>query len=430
MRENRPQESAGVSGTGRGAQSIWASVANARLPGDVESLRGMIRELQVRQDELEMQNRELREADSAKNDFFAALSHELRIPLTPVMALLSSMEHDDALPEDAREELARMRSNLQVESKLIDDLLDVNRVVLGKRQLRLSRVDMHGIVRRALEIVRLRARQKKIELWVQLSAENHTVCGDSQRLLQVIWNLLNNAVDFTPPGGDVTVSSRSEGENVVIEVVDSGGGIPPEDMERIFAPFEPANERMECIGGFGLGLPISRRIVQLHNGVLRAESDPEGPGASFIVELPGISATAEPPPPLHHAAPAKARVLLVEDDAFTASTFEKLLKLRGNEVVVAHSMVEAMARATREKFDLLISDLGLPDGSGHDIMRYIAGTGDSKGIALSGYGMASDIEQSMSAGFSEHLTKPVPFEELEAAVGRVLGGAPADAGRA
>ena len=416
-RGNDPNDPARESGYHRGAP------AGEHPPGDnVESLRGVIRQL-------ETQNRELREADSAKNDFLAALSHELRIPLTPVMALLSSMEHDEALPQETRAELARMRSNLQLESKLIDDLLDVNRSVLGKEQLRLSRVDMHAIVRRALEIVRIRAKQKKIELWIQFSAGNPMVSGDSRRLLQVVWNLLNNAVDFTPPEGDVTVSSRNDGENVLVEVIDSGGVIPSEDLERIFAPFEPANKRMECVGCFGLGLPLSRRIIQLHGGSLRAESDDTGPGASFILELPCASETDTSAPEPIRFAPAKVRVLLVEDDPFTATTFEKLLKLRGNEVVVAYNMVEAMALATKEKFDLLISDLGLPDGSGHDLMRYFAGTRDSTGIAVSGYGLDSDIEQSLQAGFSEHLTKPVAFEELEAAVGRVLGGMPVEMSR-
>ena len=345
------------------------------------------------------------------------------------MALVSSMENDETLPEEIRAEMARMRKNLQVESKVIDDLLDVSRVVLGKEQLRLSRVDLHAVVRRALEIVRTRAKEKQIELWVQLSAEKPMVLGDSRRLLQAVWNLLTNAVDVTPHGGDVTISSANERENVLLEVIDSGGTISPENIESIFAPFEPANTAMECIGCFGLGLPISRRIIELHGGALRTESDLGRPGgAVFVVELPcaaELHSTAPTPP----IVPRKARVLLVEDDPFTATTFEKLLKLRGNDVVVAYNLVEAMALATREKFDLLISDLGLPDGSGHDLMRYFAGNRDSKGIAVSGYGMDSDIEQSLSAGFSEHLTKPVAIEDLEAAVGRVLGGLPAASAR-
>lgn len=399
---------------------------NAPLPSDPELLKSMVREIQARQVILETENEQLRrcnQVESAKHDFLTALSHELRIPLTPVMALLSSMEHDERLPGEARADLTKMRGNLELESKVIDDLLIVNRTS-GKVQLRKNTVDLHEIARRAVEIVRNRVAQKKIELWVQLSAERHQVCGDSQRLIQVIWNLLDNAIRFTPSGGDVTISSSNTGAAIHLCVIDSGSGIDPEDLDRIFAPPEQKSPPANSFGEIGLGLPMSRRLVELHGGALRAQSDGLGTGASFTVELACISSSIEQQRvwPIPQATRnGELRILLVEDDAYTASTLERLLKQRGNNVEVGHNLVEAMALAGRAKFDIVISDIGLPDGTGHDLMRYFAGHHASKGIALSGYGMDADIEQSLRAGFSEHLTKPVSFEELEAAVERVLG---------
>jgi len=396
------------------------------LPSDPELLKSMVRDIKAQQVSLATENEQLRRRNqvekNAKRDFLTALSHELRIPLTPVMALISSMEHDERLPREARADLTMMRSNLELESKVIDDLLIVNRTT-KKVQIHRKDVDLHEMVRRAVEIVRSRIAEKQIELWIQLSAEHHHVSGDSQRLIQVIWNLLNNAIRFTPARGDVMISTHNIDSSIQLRVVDSGIGIDKKEISQIFVPTEPESSPANLFGEIGLGLPMSRSLVELHGGTLSAQSEGPGMGSVFTMELPCISTSITQPrawPVSHGTRNGDLHILLVEDDAYTASTLERLLKRRGNNVEVGHNVVEAMALAGREKFDLVISDIGLPDGTGHDLMRYFSGHNDWKGIALSGYGMDTDIEQSLRAGFSEHLTKPVSFEELEAAVDRVL----------
>ena len=252
----------------------------------------------------------------------------------------------------------------------------------------------------------------------------HIVDADPIRLEQVFWNLIQNAVKFTPPGGCVGVLVRQEDGKSVTEVHDSGAGIESEALTRIFNSFEQETRTItRKYGGLGLGLAISKTLVEMHGGTLRAHSEGKGKGAVFIAEFPLVEATRQAPAahaPVEAAKPEAMRILFVEDHDDTARVISLLLRKAGHTVRRAAAIAAAKELAESESFDLLLSDLGLPDGSGHDLMRYLVARGRSlPAIALSGYGTAADIKESMQAGFLDHLVKPVTFATLENALARL-----------
>jgi signal transduction histidine kinase/CheY-like chemotaxis protein len=374
--------------------------------------------------------------NQAKDRFLAMLSHELRTPLTPVLAIISSLDRSDHLPATLSHDIAMIRRNIELEARIIDDLLDLTRVSSGKIQLDRRSVDLRSILEHAVQTscgAALSTGRPRIE--IDLAAGDHRLWGDAPRLTQVFWNLLNNAVKFTPGEGTIVVRSKTEGARLAVEVADTGIGIDPSVLPRIFDAFEQGDAGvLNRFGGLGLGLAISKAIVELHGGEILARSEGHGRGTSFTVHLPvGPRAreVAEPAPAAASepgAAMERLRILLVEDHADTAEALGELLRLGGHEVAVARTASharEAAERAGTGGFDLIISDLGLPDGSGQDLMRELSGRFGLHGIALSGYGMEADVRRSREAGFECHLTKPVNLETLEAAIRQVAGQAPA-----
>jgi PAS domain S-box-containing protein len=374
-------------------------------------------------------------ASRAKDDFLAALSHELRTPLNPVLLLASEAAEDLSLPAAVRADFASIRSNVELEARLIDDLLDLTRITSGKLGLHLAEVDVHSALQSALDTVRADIDRKKIQLALTLGAARHHVIGDQVRLQQIIWNLLKNAVKFTPQGGRIAVetSVHAEGGTLVIKVVDTGIGMTTEEIGRVFQAFSQGDHASgngpHRFGGMGLGLAISRMLVELHSGAISAASDGRGKGATFVVKLPlgRELARAKKPAPeepesetataaAHRAAPCFRRVLLVEDHEPTRTALAQLLRRRQYEVTTASSVAEALARAEGGNIDLLISDIGLPDGNGFDLMAKLQQRHSLKGIALTGYGMEQDIARSRAVGFMAHLTKPVRVQSLESAL--------------
>jgi PAS domain S-box-containing protein len=361
-------------------------------------------------------------ASRAKDDFLAALSHELRTPLTPVLLSAAALCHDERLPPEVRAELVMIERNIALEGRLIDDLLDLTRIARGKLPLRMENCDAHSLLSHAIEIVRDEAQGKRVSLELELTATRCGVVGDSARLQQVFWNLLRNAVKFTPAGGRIEVRSRdSAGKGaLVLEVRDTGYGFPPDFGERIFLPFEQeAREGHHRFGGLGLGLAIARAIVDLHGGTIRAESEGPDRGATFTVTLPGateppLGATEPETGPLQSDDRATPRrVLLVEDHEPTLAVLARLLRRAGHEVVSANSAAKAIAAGRGGRFDVVISDLGLPDGSGFDVIAQLrADDPHLQGIALTGYGMEEDLLRTREAGFVAHLVKPVDFDQL------------------
>jgi PAS domain S-box-containing protein len=363
-------------------------------------------------------------ANRAKDQFIAVLSHELRTPLTPVLAAVSEWERRTDVPEGLREDLRLLRRNVELEARLVDDLLDSTRLTRGKVELHREVTDVHDCVRRALETCRAEARRKGVALESDLRAKDHHASVDGARVQQVFWNLVNNAIKFTPAGGRVRVTSDNEGGRLRVRVEDTGIGIEPGTLPRLFRPFEQGEQtKWRRFGGLGLGLTIAKSLVELHEGRLTAESEGRGKGAVFTVELGTVGAekkeVAAAPPPAAAVGASEAgswHVLLVEDDPDTMRVMARLLRRMGYVVESADSVRAALELAAREHYDLLISDLGLPDGSGLDVMREIRRRYGLKGLAISGYGTDEDVRESREAGFQQLLTKPVTVGTLESAV--------------
>ena len=372
-------------------------------------------------------------ADRTKNQFLAALSHELRTPLTPVLIDVSATLSLPGLPDYVRPVLELARRNVELEARLIDDLLDVTRISQGKLRLNRSAVDAHVLIREAVEICRADPASDGLDIQLNLEASSHHVDGDPARIQQILWNLIKNAVKFTPPGGRITVHSWNEpGARLVVEVIDTGIGIEPEVLPRIFDAFEQGDASVtKQFGGLGLGLAISKSLAEAHGGRLIAASAGKGRGSTFSLVLPVLSDSARPrtPEPTpdsrlsdYDRDHAGLRILLAEDNADTLRVLARLLQIKGHTVSAASGFHDAIHLAGSEgPFDLLISDIGLPDGSGLDLMARLRHECNSSltGIALSGYGTEDDLKKSREVGFATHLIKPIDFATLEDAIRRI-----------
>ncbi|RUL87441.1 histidine kinase N-terminal 7TM domain-containing protein [Tautonia sociabilis] len=375
-------------------------------------------------------------SDRAKDDFLAVLSHELRNPLTPVLAGADALLDDPATPWHMRPTLAMIRRNAELEARLIDDLLDLTRIRHGRLAVRPEVIDAHVPIRDALEVCEADLRSKSIQLDVALEADRRFVAFDPVRLQQVAWNLVKNAVKFTPEGGRITVRTREllPGPRLdglpwlELEVADTGIGIDPDLIPRVFDAFEQGGpETARRYGGLGLGLAICRAIVDAHGGRIAASSAGRGLGTTFRVELPTCPAPVGidlPPAAPAAAAPSRRdriRILLVEDDADTRGIVARLLRRQGFGVETAGDVRSAIELAIGADFDVLVSDLGLPDGSGLDLIRSLrARRSDLVGIAMSGYGMDEDLRRSQEFGFNAHLTKPLMIGALTAEILRLV----------
>ena len=357
---------------------------------------------------------EIERASRAKDDFLAALSHELRTPLTPVLLTAAALESDPALPDEVREQLGMMRRNIELEARLIDDLLDLTRIGRGKLSIAKVVADIHELIGHTAEIVRSDELGKQVRIVFILDAARHHTLGDPARLQQVFWNLLKNALKFTPSGGTITVSTQNvERDGIAVTFEDTGIGISAETMPHIFRAFEQGDVAGQHRYG-GLGLASSRAVIGVHGGTISAQSEGTDLGAKFTVSL----ATVDAPAPAANASspnptPARAlRLLIVEDHDATRTVLARLITRSGHHIAAFGTMREARAAFAAERFDAVISDLGLPDGSGLDLMREIQHQRPVPGIALSGYGMEEDLGQTKKAGFFAHLVKPVNLDHL------------------
>ena len=356
-------------------------------------------------------------ANLAKDSFLAMLSHELRTPLTPVLTSVLALEQTEALPDEVRASLQMIRRNVELEARLIDDLLDLTRISKGKVQLSLEEVDAHSLLRNALEICQADIDKKHLTLRTDFAAENVSLEADPARLQQIFWNLIKNAVKFTPEGGRLEIRTENSNGQLCVQVSDTGMGIDAETLPKIFNAFEQG-DRMQ-LGGLGLGLAISKALVETHSGKLIAESPGKNQGATFTAMFPvaehnsGATENASPSVPV----PRKSmRILLVEDHEDTNRSLTQLLRRRGYHVQAAHSVESALAAAAHERFDVLVSDIGLPDGSGIDLMQKLKSDHEIFGIALTGFGMEEDLRRSHDVGFNHHLIKPVDLNRLDALI--------------
>jgi len=370
-------------------------------------------------------------ANKAKDRFIAMLSHELRTPLTPVLLASSLLSRDQSVPDHVREAFNVIVRNVQLEARLIDDLLDVTRISQGKFSLTFELADAHELLRCACEICSNEISAKNLTVQFELGALEHAIRADPARLQQVFWNLIKNAVKFTFPAGQITLRSSNPDENWVrLEVIDSGIGIASDALSKIFDPFEQAGPA--SYGGLGLGLTISKAIVELHGGRISAFSPGVDHGSNFVIELPSAVPSSTEPSPLQieHASSASDmtdnvathyRILLVDDHLDTVRWMQLFLEAIGYLVTTAESVNAALRIADQQKFDLLVSDIALPDGKGEDLLLELREKGHNfPSIALSGYGTEEDIARSRAAGFQVHLVKPVSPQHLHASIDQLL----------
>ena len=377
--------------------------------------------------ELQKTNLELEEkarSNLAKDQFLAMLSHELRTPLTPVLASALELENEPDIRQDVRESLQMIRRNVELEARLIDDLLDLTRIDRGKVHLNFEIVDAHTLLQNALEICQPEIDRKHLRPSLNLSAKRVHMRADPARLQQIFWNLINNAVKFTSPNGQITITTANDpGGKLCVEIADTGMGIEPEALPKIFDAFEQGGRTQS--GGLGLGLAISKTLVEAHKGTITAQSAGLNKGSKFALVFPtSEKAEAQITPPLSpiFAERQPMRILLVEDHEDTNRSLTNLLRRRGYHVQSALTFESALELSAKEKFDVLISDLGLPDGSGIDLIQKLPSK-PALGIALTGFGMEQDIRKSREVGFQHHLVKPIDLNKLDSLIqqGAALG---------
>jgi PAS domain S-box-containing protein len=368
--------------------------------------------------------REAQEANRAKDDFLATVSHELRTPMTAVLGWAKLLRTESALANVAEAALAIERS-AAAQAQLIDDILDVARIRVGKLRMRFDEANLTQVVENAVETVRLSAEAKRVRLRVELDRRAVRVPGDAQRLQQIVWNFLSNAVKFTPEGGRIDVVLEQDGAIARITVHDTGPGIPPEFLPHLFERFRQAeSSQRRNHGGLGLGLSIAHYIVEAHGGTIRAEPGGSGTGATFIVELPidaGDRATVARTTRATDALESLhgVSVLAVEDDIDTLRFLARTLELAGAEVRVASSADEALARFDGDVPDIIVCDIAMPKKTGYDLVRAIRASksgSDIPIIAVTASGTAGDRERALSAGFDDYLRKPVEPHTLVRAV--------------
>ena len=391
---------------------LFQAVEQARLESE-----GRVRE--------ELARKQAEAESHAKDEFLATVSHELRTPLTPILATIQTLEHESD-HASLRQGLHVMRRNLELEARLIDDLLDLTRIRTGKLHLHEEVINLQNSVMRAVEICRPKAKQRDVQLDFQSKAREKYVQGDAARLQQVFWNLIHNAIKFTKPGGKVSVRMvNQDPDEVRVDVIDTGIGIEPRSLTEVFNRFMQINRPSApegAQGGLGLGLAISKSIIDAHQGEITASSLGLERGATLSVVL---KTTQERPDGVPSGTDGTSvlseeplRILLVEDHEDTRNALRRLLIRKGYEVETAEDVGSALKLAAEKKFDLLVSDIGLPDGTGVDLMLELKKSNPLPGIALSGFGMQQDIDRSREAGFIEHLTKPVSFTELQAVIAK------------
>jgi signal transduction histidine kinase/ActR/RegA family two-component response regulator len=372
-------------------------------------------------------------ANRAKDRFLAVLSHELRNPLNPILTLAAVLESDDRLPADVREDMRMIGRNAQLQLRLVDDLLDLNRIVRGKLALCRELVDAHSLVEEVLAMCGADAVAKGLGLDACLAADRHHLYGDGGRLRQVFWNLVRNAMKFTPAGGRVTVTTANGPDGTLrVEVTDTGIGVEPEALNRIFMAFEQADESVgRQFGGLGLGLAISKSLIEGHGGTVSASSPGKGAGATFTLRLPvvegeaGGGAGSQPGTgqTRHYSnAVLPQRIMVGDSDAGSSRATCRLLREHGHQVTAIASVPEALRATADADFDLMILDLSLPEGNVFSLMRALRRPG-LRSLAMGVYGTQDEWRKSYDAGFDEYLTKPVGPQTLEAAIRRLSRGA-------
>lgn len=382
--------------------------------------------------------REAREASRLKDEFLATVSHELRTPMTAILGWTTMLPARSADPAALRRGLEVIERNARAQARLIDDVLDVSRIVTGKLHLASVPVDLASVVRGSLDAITPRAYAKGVALVVEVPDDLGALVGDPDRLQQVVWNLAWNAVKFTPRGGTVTVRGERSGRSARLVVADTGEGIAPEFLPHVFERFRQADSTStRSHGGLGLGLAITRHLVDLHGGGVTAESAGAGQGATFTVTLP-LAAGESAPRAVALGTVRSAgvtrpawvlaglRVLVCDDEPDARDLVAEVLRSDGAEVETAASVAEATECFARRRPDVLVSDIGMPGQDGHALMRWVRARpadagGHTPAVALTAYAQAQDAARALASGFQRHVTKPVEPEALVMLVAALAG---------
>jgi len=397
-------------------------------------------------DLLEHERRRAEEANNAKDEFLAVVSHELRTPLNAILGWIRMLHAGVLTPEKRDRALEAVDRNARAQAQLVEDLLDVSRIISGKLRIEVRPIDARKAVEAALDVVRPSIDAKSLLLSVHMDAEVPLIHGDPDRLQQVVWNLLTNAVKFTPTGGTIEVHVRSTGSAVELEVRDSGRGIPGDFLPHVFERFRQADaSSTRAHGGLGLGLSIVRHIVELHGGMIGADSEGEGRGASFTVALPvrrseerrAATLRASDPAPACAAeasAIADLRILLAEDDIDAREILLAVLEQHGARVTAVGTAPEALREIEARSYDVLVSDIGMPGGDGYTLVRSVRSLAPERGgrtpaVALTAYAGIDDKRRARAAGFDAYITKPIDPTELLSVVAKLAGRAEGDDGR-
>ena len=389
--------------------------------GEIRGFSKVTRDItdQIRIREFEAEKIAAQKASKAKDDFLAALSHELRTPLTPALAAATYLQDNaEKFPPEFAEDIEIIKRNVQLQARLIDDLLDLTRIARGMLHLELEDCDAHKIIKNALEMAHSAIAAKQLNISTGLEAKQYHILADCIRLQQVFWNLINNAVKFTPQGGQIMIRTFNDKDGRFhFEIADTGIGIEPQRLTSLFQPFEQADPSVSRqFGGLGLGLAISKRLIDLHHGRIEAESRGRSFGATFKVTLDALPEEAVANG-LNHRLGGKTakplRILLVEDHQDTRRALSRLLIHFGHNVVTADNVEGAVALLASNNIDAVLCDIGLPDGSGYEVASEARAKGHIKTIALTGFGTEQDVQRSKEAGFDFHMVKPVNFQELQ-----------------
>jgi len=376
-------------------------------------------------------------ANRAKDEFLATLSHELRTPLSPILGWVRLLRSGDLDAAASARGLEVIERNVRAQTQLIEDLLDVSRIITGKLRLEVRPMDLVAVVEAGIEAVRPAADAKNIQIEARLDPMASAMIGDPDRLQQVVWNLVSNAVKFTPKEGRVEVELFKVDSHARLRVKDTGKGIPPGFLPHVFDRLRQADSTStRAHGGLGIGLAIVRHLVELHGGTVAAESGGEGKGAVFTVELP-VSAATGPPRLAPDSAAAQegvrldgVRVMVVDDEADTRDLLSFSLRNYGAEVTALGSASEALAAIQRDKPDVLVSDIGLPGDDGYSLIRKVRALDEDRGgrvpaAALTAYAKDEDRTRAIAAGFQAHVPKPVELAELASVVASLAGREPA-----
>jgi CheY-like chemotaxis protein len=372
-------------------------------------------------------------ANRAKDEFLAVVSHELRTPLNAILGwskMLGDPHFDERRKHTAIETIGR---NATAMTQLLEDLLDTSRIISGKMSLQIQRVDLERVVAAALDAVKPAAAGRDIHIASQIDGNVPSIAGDPTRLQQIVWNLLSNAIKFSPKGGRVELTLGMVGTSIHLCVTDRGHGISADFLPFVFEPFRQQDaSSSRAHGGLGLGLAISRQLAQLHGGTIAAQSPGPGMGATFTLTLPTTSMTSSRMPDRRSRhferttidAPAHLRglrVLVVDDDEDARRLTASILEDCGCSVSVASSVAEAMTKLMAEPPDVLLSDIGMPEEDGFDLIRKVRSLSRAQGgsvpaAAVTAYARAEDRRQLLNAGYSIHLSKPIDPAELVAVV--------------